>query len=265
MFRHYFRTAVVMLAVPWCAAGVLGLQEDAVLLVGIVREAGTDHPLAGASVAVRSASGGSWATATGADGTFSVSGLPVGRFRVVAGKDGFVPPTWPDPGSDSKVLDLTRGSRTYVTLALSHGGVVTGTITESSGMPARRVAVSAYRSLPDNVPLTPEATTETDERGGYRLMGLRRGTYYLSATPVNSVLIGQQPVVIRRNIDSVLGSLSRGESVGRESDSAVVWGPMFYPGTARVDLAQMISVDVRAVATADFVISQARSVSIAGV
>ena len=76
---------------------------------------------------------------------------------------------------------------------MPRGGVIAGTITDETGVPAfgAQVRVLQYRVLNGERTLAPVTTASlmgetTDDRGAYRIFGLPAGEYIVTATPRNS-------------------------------------------------------------------------------
>jgi hypothetical protein len=119
-------------------------------------------------------------TAVDNNGNFKFEGLEPGVYSVSAFLPGFVqPPTSPE---EPRRYYHTGDS---VTLALIRGGVITGTVTNSSNAPVVAASMRAFRIKDVNGQPEPAQvqTREraTDDRGVYRFYGLPPGTYVVSA------------------------------------------------------------------------------------
>jgi carboxypeptidase family protein len=146
----------------------------------VVNENG--QPLAGAAVfvrAVNSNSTGRTAT-TDLDGSFRVSGLEPALYTIT----GSAPAYTTVPGDPSTPTYYRIGDT--VRLEMIRGGVITGTVMNASGEPVITVRVRATM-VRDARGETPKAIgfgggeQSTDDRGVYRIYGLRPGTYIVSA------------------------------------------------------------------------------------
>lgn len=144
----------------------------------VVNESG--QPLAGASLFVRAVnSTGNARTATSAvDGSFRVSGLEPALYTVT----GNAPAYTFVPGENGLPTYYRIGDT--VNLELIRGGAITGTVTNSLGEPvvAVRVRATMVRDPRGEVPRGSfNFEQSTDDRGVYRIYGLRAGTYIVSA------------------------------------------------------------------------------------
>ena len=114
------------------------------------------------------------------EGRFSFSGLSPTAYRVSASFPGYVSEA--GLGSDRAVRIGDS-----VTLNLVRGGVITGRVTDATGNPVVGVPVNAQLIKDTNgktarSPSAPRAR-QTDDRGIYRIYGLRAGTYLVVANP----------------------------------------------------------------------------------
>lgn len=147
----------------------------------VVNQAG--QPLADALVTVRTYGFGaaSRTTTTDSDGTFQVTGLDSVAYLISASFPGYV--TAPrDP--DVNPIGYYRVGES-VRLEMIKGGVITGTVTRSTGEPVVVVPVRAYmirdsKGQPTRYG-TPVQERNTDDRGVYRIYGLAPGAYLVTA------------------------------------------------------------------------------------
>ena len=152
------------------------VTQSGIITGRVVNESG--QPLANASITIFSV--GSMqqhnGTVSDRDGKFQLSGLEPRSYRIVAWLSSYAP-------SISPTIYRVGDS---ATLTLAKGGVITGTVTSQAGEPvvgarvhARMISEDTSQfALPYSVfPL--ERTT--DDRGVYRIYGLRAGTYVVWA------------------------------------------------------------------------------------
>jgi hypothetical protein len=121
-------------------------------------------------------------TMVDAGGSFKLDGLEAGAYSLFANAPGFVP----------EVPTSTNDQRRYyhvgdsVTFTLIKGGVITGTVTNSTNTPVINASVRAFRVRDDKGEPVQGVTSPlrerlTDDRGVYRLYGLAPGSYVISA------------------------------------------------------------------------------------
>jgi Carboxypeptidase regulatory-like domain len=146
----------------------------------VVNEGG--QPLAGVRLTVREINGGAGRNAmTDAEGNFHVDGLGPALYIVSAYYPAYV--TQPTDGVWPFVHYRLGDS---VRFELMRGGVITGTVLNSTGEPVIGVRVRAVMVRTAKGEATRPGTTAfqektTDDRGVYRLFGLPSGTYLVSA------------------------------------------------------------------------------------
>jgi hypothetical protein len=119
------------------------------------------------------------------DGTFKIGDLEIGVYRVWASAPGFVGDV--APGADTRGFVHTGES---TSLRLKKGGVITGTVLNSSNGPVVGVNVRAFRIRDESGKVLAtmiSAVSErfTDDRGVYRMYGLTPGTYIVAAGGVS--------------------------------------------------------------------------------
>ena len=144
----------------------------------VVNESG--QPLAGASLFIRPVNsvGSARSTMSDVDGKFSVGGLEPSLYIVTGGA-----PAYTSIPNDTGVPNYYRIGDT-VNVELIRGGAITGTVTNSLGEPVVSVRVRAtlVRDHRGEIPKSSfNSEQSTDDRGIYRIYGLRPGTYIVSA------------------------------------------------------------------------------------
>ena len=115
-------------------------------------------------------------------GNFRFEGLDPGLYDVFASLPGFVVET--DPLTGRAFGPYRPGDN--VTLRLVKGGIITGMVTDQQGQPLAAITVRALRvrDLDGGALLSPfnsSGEDRTDDRGVYRIYGLRSGLYVISA------------------------------------------------------------------------------------
>jgi hypothetical protein len=161
-----------------------------VLAGRVLGESGEPLPDVPVSISRRTAGmvfGPSPAVAADESGNFRFEGLDPGLYELYATLPGFVPET--DAQTGRTPGPYRPGDN--VTLRLVKGGVVTGTVTDGQGQPLVSLNVRALRvrDLDGAAPpfLFPASGEDrTDDRGVYRIYGLRPGLYVLYAGGYNT-------------------------------------------------------------------------------
>src|ERR1019366_4412223 len=85
------------------------------------------------------------------EGRFSIEGLPAGRFTLSATKPAYVPVTYgaSRPGKPGIAIALSDGQHlTGLTISMTHGAAISGTIRNGLGQPHLSIQVSGFRELP---------------------------------------------------------------------------------------------------------------------
>ena len=140
------------------------------------------RPIANATVFVRAFDSQDQAnTTTDSEGSFRVKGLQRSAYLVSASVPAHTALAR-EPGDNSAAYYRVGDS---VRLEMVKGGVLTGTVTTSSGEPVVAVRVSAYM-IRDSNGQVPRYGAQprpkiTDDRGVYRIYGLPTGTYVVAA------------------------------------------------------------------------------------
>ncbi len=120
------------------------------------------------------------------DGNYSISNIPSGTYQVSPE----APEFWTD-SSRPRVLILSDGEIIEnIDFALSRGGVITGKVTTLSG---NRPLIAQQVVLRSSQPENQLATSETDDRGIYRIFGLPPGKYKVAVTPPRSSALRSSP------------------------------------------------------------------------
>ena len=146
-------------------------------------------------------SSASMKTTTDSDGVYRLEGVPAGKYHVTPSAPALV------SGDVNTTGDITVAEGAVaegVDFTLSPGGVITGKITDSEGRPVigQRVSLKsadkaeAAASQAFAGAMFGDRMYATDDRGIYRIFGLRPGPYIVSAggdSDVMSGLLSQRP------------------------------------------------------------------------
>ncbi len=123
------------------------------------------------------------ASATSDDeGNFTIGGLEAGLYALSATMPGYVSESDPMTGRAEEIYRPGDAA----TLRLVKGGVITGSVTDAQGQPLVATSVRAYRvrdldGRATDAPYNFSLDGRTDDRGVYRIYGLRPGVYVVAA------------------------------------------------------------------------------------
>ena len=153
-------------------------EETGTISGRVISDSG--QPVAGASVFVRTSTALNTfrSATTDSEGNFRVNNLEASLYSVSANA-----PTYAfDQGLTTKYYRIGDS----VNVELIRGGVITGTVTNSSGEPVIGIRVRTFRvrDAKGQTPRQPYFGTQeqsTDDRGVYRIYGLPPGSYLVSA------------------------------------------------------------------------------------
>ena len=194
---------------------------------------------------------------TDSEGRFAFQKLPAGRYSLTVSKPGLLSTVHgaKRPGGPGVPIVLAEGEYATVTMKIARGAVISGTVRDANGEPAAavRVQVLAYdvdssgvRKL-DNRSFSNSGNglLQTDDRGIYRIYGLRPGEYYLMASPASAGMGGRTTSAAEiewaeRALGAPGGVPGPVPAPGQSSTLA----PVFYPGTT--DVAAAIPLTLKA-------------------
>jgi protocatechuate 3,4-dioxygenase beta subunit len=121
-------------------------------------------------------------------GRFRLENVEPGAYRLVVERTGYVRREYGQRSANRPVtvLELRPGQQIRDLLfRLERAAVITGRVYDREGEPMAGVQVQASRMAYVNgqPQLVPAGSSQTDDRGQYRVYGLSPGRYFLSATP----------------------------------------------------------------------------------
>ena len=153
---------------------------------GIIKNANDDVPIARARVsAIADGLPEPRVTLSGADGKYSLSDLPAGSYTVSVTRTGYAPQSYAKGRSITPTPIAVTGTEHVANLdfALVPGGFIAGRILDEDGSPFAGALVDALVTRSDNGTdtLFSVSSSQTDDRGEFRLFGLAPGQYYVSA------------------------------------------------------------------------------------
>jgi hypothetical protein len=211
-------------------------------MIGRVVAADNGHPIKRARVLVTAAElPGGRGVLTDDVGVFDITELPAGRYTVNVSKVGFVTLSYGQrrPLQAGTPLQLGDGQQLKgVDFRLPRGSVVAGHLVDEDGepMPGATVSVMRYQYLQGDRRLVSAGTSQTDDKGQFRIWGLMPGDYYVSAVARNFAF-GPGG---RGGFGGRGGNAGRGNFVG--DDENVAYAPTYFPGAESIDQAKPIVV-----------------------
>jgi len=206
---------------------------------GSVTTADTGAPVRGAEVRLSSRGSYNRLVTTDGDGSFRMSDLPAGEYRLTVSRTGFTSLVFGQrrPLEAPTTINLAEGETFTANLALTRGGAIRGRVIDRFGDPiaATRVQVLRSRMIRGQRRLQTMGPGDlTDDTGEFRVYGLPPGDYYVTA------------------------STGPADSVRKDP-------PIFFPGTPSFSDAQSITLGVGTEATADVQLLPQRSARVSGI
>jgi hypothetical protein len=130
------------------------------------------------------------AALTDDSGAFDFIELPPSRYTLTVSKTGYVPLSYGQrrPLQAGTPLQLAAGQELKgIEFRLPRGSVISGHVYDEHGdpMPGTMVNVMRYQYALGNRQLVPAGSSQSDDRGEYRVWGLNPGDYYVSAVARN--------------------------------------------------------------------------------
>lgn len=224
MKRHLHGRAIV-LALTLAAWTLAAATPSWVQGVVTLRESDKSRPFPGVIVSLRSAAGVVLAsTMTDREGRYQFADLPRQRVIVAADRVGYYTERAAGRADSHLTFDCVLECREAgANLELVRGAAVSGSVVDETGEPIERAQVrlrrsdssSSYRFL---------ARDKTDDRGAYRLAGLRPGDYVVSVR-------GQTPGGVQAHHTA---EVTVGESEKLEGFNLVLGRDGAYPVSGRV-------------------------------
>ena len=202
-----------------------------------------------------------YAAASDSDGHFTIKDVPAGRYNFFAARTGYVDQRYKaDGASRGAVLALQSGQRVEdVLFRMVLAAVITGRINDEDGEPmANMQVVALQRPQEDEAEdnrwmrkreLTPVGAAQTDDRGQFRIFGLKPGDYYVRAIDE----------FMPPNIAAPVGE----DWIARESLGSQ-YAPVYYPGVTQLGQAQAVPVAPGEEAQVDFIMRRAKLVEVSG-
>lgn len=222
---------------------------------GQVLDSSTGQPLRKAWVTARQSERGGRngsTTVTDAQGSFLLKDLEAGRYILSVQRNGYVSQVYgqKSAGEQGTTISLSAGQNlTDIVFRLIQGGVITGRVVDEDSEPLAHAQVQAlqFRYMQGRRRLVPVGGANSDDRGEYRIFGIRPGQVYVRAT-----LRG-------------FGFVAPGESMDPSAPSeTTAYPPVFYPNVLDASQAAPLTVRGGDELHVDFSMSPQRSYSVSG-
>lgn len=204
-----------------------------------------------------------FAAFTDNDGRFEIQKINPARYEFVASHTGYINQRYQAKGTgDGAILALVPGQEVAgVLFRLLRGAVINGRVIDEAGEPMQAVTVSVLRKPSDEereeagpigkkLGLLESSSAFTDDRGEYRIFGLKPGEYYIKAAEMPN------PPNMLHAVDAIDWAML--EEFGSQ------YAPLFYPGVVQLDQAQAMSLHAGEEMQADFTMRHIKTVQISG-
>lgn len=191
-------------------------------------------------------------TITDAEGHFDFKNLEPDRYQLFALRNGYVRQSYGEKmqGEAGAPITVAAGQKfTDIVFRLVQGGVISGRVVDEDGEPLVRANVVAleFHYMAGKRKLIPVGSASSDDRGEYRIFGIRPGQVYVRASFTGN--------------GNFFDSEDEVES-GAQAQSS--YAPMFYPNVRDASQAASISLHGGDELHADFTLLPERAYSITG-
>ncbi len=226
-----------------CLLLLSGSAAQTVRISGtVVDDAEVAQPVRSALVMVQSVSGGDGvAVVTDAEGRFSLTGVPAGRYTLTAQKASYLSNAYGAKRPGRPGITIVTGTgmgTTDLTLVLPRGSVIAGRVTQANGAPypfTPVVAVDARYVGGGGLFDSRARSFQTDDQGNYRIWGLPPGDYVVAALPELTRV--EEITRSAAENDALLAQLAaRNAGTAHVTPAAPPpvrgYAPVYFPGTA---------------------------------
>ncbi|MBI3665739.1 MAG: carboxypeptidase regulatory-like domain-containing protein [Acidobacteria bacterium] len=166
--------------------GVAWAAESLGAVAGTVLHAVTGRALGGSTVVLASAEGAPLRTVLAdRQGRYLFEGVQAGQYMVTARRANFATgrfgqKEWNQVG---RLIHLAPGAGFTADVLLHRLGVITGTVVDENGEGIPSFLVHAITASPTGISGRGSSAGVTDDRGVFRIAGLKPGRYYVATTP----------------------------------------------------------------------------------
>ena len=236
------------------------VQAQEFRISGIVQDGMSGVPLQGAEVAiVPSGFPIQDATApvlTSAEGHFAFEHLAAGKYVLSAKRSGYAPQNYLQHELFTTAIAVgPQLDSENIVFRLFPAAVIAGQVIDQFGEAVRRAQVILYAEgrADGRMSINRQAQTQTDDQGGYRFGGLRKGRYYVvvSARPWYAQNITAEATAGRAAPDPNRPLTGFQQVVEQNASLDVVYPLTYYAGTTDSARASTISLEAGEMVTAD--------------
>jgi hypothetical protein len=170
-------------AAAWAQSQPAPPTEEPAMVAGVITNSLTGEPLLRAHIQLQLVGAGgpgnqSYGAMTNSEGKFSITKMPPGHYMIMMDRIGFVVPL---NTAGNRLSDITLGpgdKKDTLKLTLTPVGAITGRVLDADGEPVQNANVLAEGATASGGP-----SATTDDKGEYRIGGLRPGRYRIKASP----------------------------------------------------------------------------------
>jgi Carboxypeptidase regulatory-like domain len=228
-------------------------------VAGQVVRADTGEPLKKAQVGLWSnEQQTSYQAVTDVEGRFQIIDVKPGRYRLWAGRDGYVTASYGEKPSRRRTPTTILGPGQQlrdVVFRLQRTAVITGRVVNEDGEPMPEVEVTLFARQAGLRQRMMRPPVRTNDLGEYRIFRIDPGKYYLSAAPPNRTT----------ELWDVVSTSDQGEERKSEKkNESPIYAPLFYPATTDFDQAARLAVKGGDELRVDFTFAPAQVYSVRG-
>ena len=201
-----------------------------------------------------------YAATSDSAGQFTIKDVPAGRYRFLATHTGYVEQPYQSNGTDTGVVLALRAGQEVrdVLFRMTLASVITGRVSDEDGEPALVQIVALRRPTDEEIEEREEFSSrsqellsagiaQADDRGQYRIFGLKPGEYYIKAVDQ------YEPMWMAMGSEWEVR-----EALGSQ------YAPIYYPGVTQMSQAEAVLLTPGEEAHGDFVMRRIKTVEISG-
>lgn len=187
-------------------------------------------------------------TITDNEGSFEIGELAADRFTLQVTLEGWLPAAFGTsrPGQPGRPIVVEHAAHIGgLTIRMFRGSAISGTVRDTRGRPAPNVWVAASRLSYSyrGEPQLSSTNAITDDRGQYRVWGLRPGTYIVGLNSRDDLSEAGFEQQSGAEAEAIIAAAARGGATSTSPPrpkSTLNYAPMFYPATADISTAGRI-------------------------